>query len=490
MSKSNWAIRAYSFFLLWATMAVALPAQTFTTLHSFDFTDGSGPLAGLAQGSDGNLYGTTATGGAGDAGTAFKITLGGTLMTLHGFDFTDGGAPVGLVQATSGDFYGTTSVGGGNSEGTVFKITPSGTLTTLYTFCSQGGGSCTDGSIPEAGLVQGANGNFYGTTSEGGANAGGTIFEINPSGMLMTLYSFCSQGGAECTDGKAPQAALVQATNGKFYGTTTGGGANGGGTIFTMTSNGMFTSIYSFCSLTNCADGSAPDAALVQASNGNLYGTTNAGGGIADTSDGTVFEITPGGTLTTLHSFDGFDGASPFASLVQAADGNLYGTTYVGGITNSTCSEGCGTIFKITTSGTLTTLYSFCSQNNCTDGRQPLEGLVQDTNGNFYGTTEFGGTSDACSGGCGAIFGLSAGLGPFVETLPTSSKVGADVRILGTSLTGATSVNFNGTAAVFTVVSSSLITTTVPVGATSGTVHVQTARGGKVRSNVAFRVQP
>jgi uncharacterized repeat protein (TIGR03803 family) len=236
-------------------------------------------------------------------------------------------------------------------------------------------------------------------------------------------------------------------------------------------------------------DGVDPYAGLVQGTDGNLYGTTygggtgspcNLGGGC-----GTAFKITPSGTLTTLHSFDQTEGANPEAGLVQATDGNLYGTTYDGG-TGRSCNlgGGCGTVFKIATSGTLTTLYSFCSQSNCADGYDSVAALVQDTNGKFYGTTLYGGTN-----GAGAFFSLSVGLGPFVEANPTSGKAGMAVKILGTDLTGATSVTFNGTAATFTVKSRSLITTTVPTGATTGTVQVLTP-GGTLSSNVPFRVRP
>ena|SRR5579863_7632481 len=195
---------------------------------------------------------------------------------------------------------------------------------------------------------------------------------------------------------------------------------------------------------------------------------------------GTVFKITPSGTLTALHSFAGYptDGSEPLAGLVQATDGNLYGTTYSGGPNDE------GTVFEITPTGGLTTLYAFCPQSGCADGSNPLAALVQDTNGTLYGTTLLGGAN-----GDGTLFSLSVGLGPFVEMQPISGKVGAAVKILGTNLTGATSVSFNGTAATFTVVSSSFIKTTVPAGATTGTVQVVTP-SGTLLSNVPFRVLP
>jgi uncharacterized repeat protein (TIGR03803 family) len=319
---------------------------------------------------------------------------------------------------------------GANNSGTVFKITTDGKLTTLYYFCSQS--NCTDGRYPSA-LVQATNGDFYGVTVQGGANSAGTVFKITPSGMLTTLYSFCRQ--TNCPDGLNPTAGLVQATNGDFYGTTPYGGANHNefcgpecGTVFKITRSGTLTTLYSFCSKVNskgyCTDGRNPSTAgLVQATNGDLYGTTPEGGA---NDYGTVFKITPSGTLTTLHSFD------------------------------------------------------------YTDGGFPQAVLAQDTNGAFYGTTSAGGTNGY---NVGTVFSLSVGLGPFAETQPTSGKAGAAVNILGTSLTGATSVTFNGTAAVFKVVSASLIRTSVPEGATTGTVEVTTPKG-TLKSNVVFRVTP
>jgi uncharacterized repeat protein (TIGR03803 family) len=350
------------------------------------------------------------------------------------------------------------------SCGSVFKITPSGKLTTLHSFCGW------DGAYSYAGLVQDAAGNLYGTTQEGGLyEYYGTVFNITPSGTVTTLYSF-----GNGTDGANPYAGLVQDAAGNLYGTTEEGGANGAGTVFKLTPSGTFTTLYTFCSKSGCKDGGNPEAALVQATDGNLYGTTLYGGAncVPDGGCGTVFKITTGGALTTLHRFDEGDGANPYAALVQATDGNLYGTTESGG------AVGAGTVFKITPSGKLTTLHRF----DVGDGANPNAGLVKYTDGKLYGTTQTGGVH-----GLGTVFSLSVGLGPFVETQPTSGKVGAAVKILGTDLTGASSVTFNGTAARFTVVSKSEIKTTVPAGATTGTVEVTTPKG-TLKSNVVFRV--
>ena len=356
-------------------------AQNLTTLLNFDGANGDFPLlTSLIQGTDGSFYGTTDGGGVYDQGTVFKVTAGGTLTTLYTFcsqiNCTDGAAPqAGLVQATNGNFYGTTWDGGANNRGTVFEITPTGQFTTLYSFCSQAG--CADGANPEAGLVQATNGNLYGTTYWGGANTYGTVFEITPAGQLTTLYSF-----DYVDDGAFPQAGLVQATDGNIYGTTSDGGAGGVayGTVFEITPAGQLTTLYAFCQ-TDCSDGGEPYAGLVQAANGNLYGTTSYGGN--SSSNGTVFEITLAGQLTTLYSFcsqtNCTDGSYSSAGLIQASDGNLYGTTVEGG------TNGYGTVFGVTPAGQLTTLYAF----GLTDGAFPEGGLLQ-ANGNLYGTTSGG----------------------------------------------------------------------------------------------------
>ena len=506
--QTSWWVRASAALVICAAAVAASYAQTFTTLDSFNGADGAFALAPLMQGSDGNLYGTTVDGGANSCiingvdygcGTVFTITPGGRLKTLYSFcsqsGCSDGSFPeAGLAQGADGSLYGTTCGGdcgdGVSGAGTVFKMTPSGVLTTLYSFCSQNG--CSDGNAPLAGVIRGVDGNFYGTTYGGGSGgycpAGyggcGTVFKVSPSGTLTTLYSFCSQSG--CTDGLTPMAALVQAADGNLYGTTIEGGSNvnnaicpsGCGTIFRLKPTGTLKTIYSFCLQTNCTDGAVPVASLVQDGKGNLYGTTTIGG---SSNSGTVFEMTLGATLTTIYSFcsqtNCTDGSQPDAALVQGSDGNFYGTTQYGGA-NCKSYSGCGTIFELTPVGKLTTLHTF----DGADGYFPYAPLVQDTNGELYGTTWFGGANED-----GTAFSLSVDLGPFVKARPTFGRAGATVRILGTDLTGATSVTFNGTPATFTVVLASLITTTVPSGATTGTVQVVTP-GGTLSSNVPFRV--
>lgn len=253
----------------------------------------------------------------------------------------------------------------------------------------------------------------------------GTVFRMSPAGKLTTLYTFCSQSG--CTDGAQPWAGLVQGSDGNFYGTTSVGGSANSGTVFKITPSGALTTLYSFCALANCSDGSQPGATLIEGTDGNFYGTTNEGGGA---NQGTVFQITPGGTLTTLHAF--------------------------------------------------------CLLSSCDDGYGPIGALVQGTNGTFYGTVANGGGSIFSVGN---IFSLSMGLGPFVRTQTSAGRVGSTVIILGTNLTGATAVSFNGTTAAFKVVQSSEIQATVPAGATTGPVTAVTP-SGTLQSNAAFVVTP
>jgi len=336
-------------------------------------------------------------------------------VVLHSFAGTDGAGPEArLIRGSDGNFYGSTRYGGAHNDGTVFKLTPSGRLTTLYSFGSQEG----DGSEPYASLIQGSDGNFYGTTELGGANRFyGTVFKLTPSGTLTTLHSFCSVGNPsawDCTDGADPYSGVIQSPDGNFYGTTDFGGANpkgiplGPGTVYQLTPSGGLATLYSFCSVHdpgtyNCLDGRCPYAGLIQGSGGNFYGTTNAygpfnEGGATGTSGGTVYQLTPSGRLTTLYSFcsqggeactDGFD---PYSGVIQGSDGNFYGTTEGGGANNR------GTVFKLTPSGALTTLYSFCSvrdrrRDPCLDGEEPHSGVIQSGNGKFYGTTPQGGAN-------------------------------------------------------------------------------------------------
>jgi len=381
--------------LILAPRVGALSLPTLSTLYSFsattyqgDNSDGSDP-SGVVYGSDGNLYGTAYWGGANGSGTVFKITPSGTQSTLYSFsvlnssgDNSDGANPgAELVLGKDGNFYGTTAKGGTNGSGTVFKITASGSLTTLYSFSALNGAHDNkDGANPNAALAIGNDGNFYGTAYQGGASASGTVFKITTSGSLTTLHSFSGRLG----DGANPNG-LVLGSDGNFYGTTTTGSLNGfgHGTVFKITPAGTLTTLHSFSAVDfqgQNADGARPTTALARGSDGNFYGTTSGGG---QNGDGAVFKITPSGSLTTLYWFSGgLDGSAP-GSLTLGSDGYLYGSTNDGGAGLS------GTIFKITTSGNLSTLYSFAYPS---DGTGEVA-LVQAGAGSFYGITSGGGAN-------------------------------------------------------------------------------------------------
>jgi uncharacterized repeat protein (TIGR03803 family) len=386
--------------VLAATVATAATAAE-KVLHSFQGgSDGAQPSGGLAADQNGNLYGATAGGGTGTGcydgeagcGTLFEIAKDGGETVLYSFQGgSDGISPTGsLLIDNSGNLYGTTEGGAGTGCagygcGTVFRLAPNGTETELYAF--QGG---SDGQFPEGGLIADQSGNLYGLTGEGGSynaaecaqNGCGTVFEVQPNGTKITLYTF--QAG---TDGAFPVGGLIADASGNFYGTTNSGGGSGCdgdgcGTVFKLTSDGTETVLYAFQGGT---DGLGPLAGLIVDSAGNFYGTTGFGGSCGC---GTVFEVSPSGAETVLYSFQaGSDGDLPEAGLVLDKTGNLYGTTYFGGGTRCERS-GCGVVFKLAPDGTETVMYTF---DKVSRGRHPLAGLLPDKKGFFYGTTLNGG---------------------------------------------------------------------------------------------------
>ncbi len=456
-----------------ALTAMSSSAQSFSTLAYFDLTDGYEPDQPLTLGADGNWYGTTVFGGnlacnsGYGCGLIFKMNSSGALTVLHSFSGGDGEAPYALVQATDGNFYGTTpcSLAGGASPshpvrpargktrpgspdvflcdgpGSVFSITPSGTLTTLHVFINP-----NEGLGPSSPLVRASDGNLYGVTHAGGSNGEGTVFKITPAGTLTLLYTFCSQ--PNCMDGSVPIGALLQAADGNFYGTTSSGGdasCNSGygcGTVFKITPTGTLTTLHRFSG----TDGNSPNGSLVQATDGTIYGSTWLGGpdqNCPNSTCGTLFKTTPSGTFTTLYNFDGgIDGAQP-SPLKQASDGNLYGTTYWGGAIQS------GTIFRITPSGTFSTLYNFCSDipgQGCADGLAPSAAPVEGPDGRLYGTASLGGMpkgTAACLGyGCGTVFSVSPNsyASQFVPIPPCRLM---DTRLFGTPIPGGTVQGFD-----------------------------------------------
>jgi uncharacterized repeat protein (TIGR03803 family) len=325
-----------------------------------------------------------------------------TFTNLVRFDQTDGRDPdSSLVQGTDGNLYGTTSYGGTENVGTVYQISSTGTLTTLYNFCSLDS-SCTDGSLTEGNLLLGANGNFYGVTVQGGDYSAGTIFQITPAGALSTLYSFCAL--RNCADGESP-TWLVQGNDGNIYGITASGGRYDEGTFFKITPTGTLTTLSYFKSSADY-----PNNGLIQATDGNFYGTNSVVVNGPDVAAyGEIISLTPAGKLTIVYTFcpEGppcSDGIFPLGTLFQGTDGSLYGTAQGGGANNA------GTFFKLDATGKFTTLYNFCSQTKCADGNTPNSGVLQASDGNFYGVTAYGGTGTDpyCNGdNCGIIYRIT-----------------------------------------------------------------------------------
>lgn len=466
--------------------ALTVDAQVpFTKLVDFDGVNGSYPTYGtLVQGVDGNLYGTTSAGGSGNAGTIFRMTPAGALTTLYNFctqpKCIDGSNPEGgLTVGPDGNMYGTTSSSGPHGGGTVYKISLDGTFSTLYGFCARS--NCTDGGAPYAAPVLGFDGNFYGTTHLYGAhwyaaNTGGTIYKITPSGKLTTIYSFCAQ--ADCTDGQLPIAGLAQGSNGEFYGTTTGGCCGsetngfGNATIFEIAPSGAFALLATFGLY---LEGANPVAGLALGQDGNLYGIAWDGG--------VIFKTTLGGTTTVLSELCPVspcpDGNLPTATLEWATDGKFYGTTSSYGSTSN-----AGTIFRVTRTGTVTLLHQF---QGAGDGSEPEGGLFQATSGDFYGTATYGGIYKSCAKHCGTVFRLSFGFPPFIRTVQRAGKAGSTIIILGNGLAGSSAVTFDGTMALFTVVSNTEITAVVPASATSGRIQVVTP-GGVLSTDLVFHI--
>ena len=439
-----------------ACVTALAQAQTVSTIYNFagGKTGAANPYyVTLVQGTSGALYGTTYNGGGKSEGTFFSVTTSGTFSLLYSFGTAtkDGEWPTGgLTLGTDGNFYGTTNLGGTGLQGTVFKMTTAGVETILHNF-----NSATDGAFPWTPPIEASNGDFYGT-APGGAKNHGLVYQITSTGTYTTIYSF------DGTHGSVPIAPPVQGADGYLYVVASEGGAENCGTVVQMTTAGVVNNYYSF----PCEDGGGgadPVGGLVQASNGNFYSTTQAGG---TAGEGIIYQITTGMVATTLHNFGSVFGdcTDPGASLLLATDGNYYGSATAGGGHD----DGC--LFNTTTSGTYTGLYSFNNSTNETE-ESPLAPPVQATNGTLYGVTEFGGTTNQ-----GTVYSLNMGLPSFVNTAVFSGKEGQKVTLLGNNLKGTTAVTFNGVPATFTVNSQSHLTATVPTGATTGPIHVTTSK--------------
>ncbi len=366
-------------------------AARLTTLHAFcaqpqgtKCLDGETPVSRLVE-VGGAFYGTASAGGERQLGTLFRVSTGGGFTTLHSFcqevHCSDGARPGNyLTRGPFGNVYGVTAAGGLADGGTVFRLSSSGAFSLVHKFCSLA--KCADGIQPVSVLFDG-NGGMIGTAAAGGSHGGGTVFTIDSGGTFRVLHDFCAESG--CTDGASP-GALVRGKDGNFYGTTLAGGKNHAGTMFRMTPAGTVTILYSFCGANKCPNGQQPAAMLVEGQNGDFYGTTRLKGA---NGYGTVFEISPAGAFRTLHSFcakpNCSDGATPTDGLILAKDGSFYGAVSAGGLFFD------GAVFRLTPAGNYSLVYNFCALHGCFDGASPGSPPILGSNGLLYGTTMAGG---------------------------------------------------------------------------------------------------
>jgi uncharacterized repeat protein (TIGR03803 family) len=365
-------------------------ARASEVFYTFTGTSGSQPVAGLIRDSSGNFYGTTSVGGADNVGTVFKIAKNGTETILHSFALSgDGESPWStLVRDSAGDLYGTTTTGGTDQFGTVFEVAANGTESVLYSFTGK-----SDGGFPASGLVSDGSGNLYGTAVYGGVAGGGytgTVYELAPSGEYTVLHAFTGS-----PDGADPVAGLIRDKHGNLYGTTYEGGAYGAGVVYKIAPNGTETVLYNFCSQAHCSDGGAPNGSLIEDKSGNLYGTTSGGG--ATNGYGTVFELSPAGAYTVLYSFCSVaqnctDGIYPYGGVAMDRSGNLYGTTI------KSYTGTYGTVFEVTPGGTETVLHHFAGGS---DGIHAYATPLV-VGSHLYGTTLDGGADNA-----GIVFKLT-----------------------------------------------------------------------------------
>ncbi|HEY1660428.1 MAG TPA: choice-of-anchor tandem repeat GloVer-containing protein [Candidatus Sulfotelmatobacter sp.] len=443
----------------------AMDAQIPSLIYSFDAADqgvyGPFPASVMAQGQDGNLYGTTYSGGTNTYGGIFVITPGGSETVLHEFTSDEGRhCNMGLSLGNDGNFYGACFDGGTSDDGEIYRVTTAGVLTILHSFTNSG----SDGAEPNAPPIQASDGNFYGTTLEGGTNHDGTIYKLTPGGTLTTIHSLLFP-----QDGGAPGTALVQGSDGNLYGTT-----EEGAVIFRITTVGKYTVLHTFAVT---GDGALPLGALVQGKDGNFYGTTQLDG---VNGEGTVFKMTPAGGFTVLEVFnETLDGqGQPWVGLVQATDNSFYGVSLRTGLPQM---PQYGGIYKVTAKGVYSSLYLF----DGAAGANPASALIQHTNGLLYGDTENNGGFNV-----GTVYSYNIGAAPFCSLLTSLGKIAAKVGILGQGFSSSSVVKFAGVKATTVSASGSgYLTATVPPAALTGAVTVITG-ASKLTCAQTFKIIP
>jgi uncharacterized repeat protein (TIGR03803 family) len=446
-------------------------AQAYKVLFNFGTYSGDTiepAWSGLfAQARDGNLYSTSQAGGSG-VGTVVQLTTDGKEKVLHTFTAAEGRPYGGLTLGLDGFLYGVTVGGGAVGRGTVYKIATDGTFTLVHSFNGNTEGDPWYGNTAP---IQGVDGNFYGSVSDGLTTGNyGIIYKMTTAGAMKVLFTF--NGTVRYPYG------IVQGTDGNFYGTagfSTAAASNG--IVFKITPAGKFAILHNFLGYPN--DGSQPYGQIMQAADGNFYGTTVRGG---KNNLGTFYKMTPAGVVTILHSFDGTLGQFAYAGPIQATDGKFYGAA----------DAPSGTIYQATSAGGFSSLAKLTGTTGANPGAHPQIPLFQHTNGTMYSSTVYGGSGTVMCGtaaNCGVFYSLNMGLHPFVALMTTSGKSGKSIQILGNGLTGTSKVMFGSGAATFKVVSDTYMTAVVPATGTSGAVVVTTPSGLRVSSK-NFKVLP
>jgi uncharacterized repeat protein (TIGR03803 family) len=444
--------------------------QTYTVVHVFNGSVDvpAFPVGMGVQGRDGKYYATSAGGNDGCTGSMYSATLTGTITTIDCLGSTTGDYPYGgVVLGSDGDIYTAVALGGADGDGAVFKVTTGGTETILHSFANNG-----DSGWANTPPVLATDGNYYGVAAanDEGNQFSSTFYKITPAGVFSTLHTFTSAEGNQCL-------FTIQGSDGNFYSACNYNGANNQGTLVKITKAGVVTVLHNFTS-TDGGGNPAGGGPLVEANDGNYYGLTNNGG-----SDGygVAYRITPTGTYTLLQNFNGANGSYPLFGMTLGPDGKMYGTTSRGG-SDASCAGNCGTIFSLTTAGTLTTLYNFVAADS--EAWYPQSNLMLDTSGVFYGTTNGSQQNGE------VFYSFNMGFKPFASLVSTDGKESAQVGILGQKFSKSSVVAFGGTKATTVAVSgTTYLSATVPAGALTGPVTVTTG-SSVLTTPQTFKVTP